>query len=185
MITRNFDVLANSDDMGLDLWTSGETIMNTSGSAVTLSGRYTANSTYRYYCLLRPKTFGTSPSSQWAPCIVFGQGNAPEDYTDYKITDPVSITGTEDISHGYDVATRLCKFSGTAKIANTTDNDIVITEWGIYATVTFGSSTSNDFDYTLLTYRKLLDTPITVHSGETVKIKLSYEIPFSSNEPIE
>lgn len=103
----------------------------------------------------------SSPSSQSNNAIVFGSGNGTPDASDYclgaKWTSNISRVSLSQ-SASYDDTTHTKTKTVTCTVQNTGSSAVTIREWGIETSVNRS---------TVLLYRALLDTPVTLQQYES------------------
>lgn len=109
--------------------------------------------------------------------MVFGTGDTAVTYDDYKLESEytsysrASFVVTEPV---YDASTR--KFTRTVScvLTNTGASEVTLKEMGIYMS-TAGYSSSTTGARWCLVYREVLDTPITIAAGDSVKYTHTFE----------
>lgn len=116
---------------------------------------------------------GTPPqyreASDASTTLQFGAGDTAESYEDYKLDDPiwtgytvVSGTGTLTAPSAFDDVTHKYSSTRTFTFNNSSDSSITIKELGIF----IGS---------VLLYREVLDSPITIDPAESVTVSFTRE----------
>lgn len=119
--------------------------------------------------------------------ICIGTGDTDVTYDDYTLSgDILDNTKLVFVSSNveYDATDRKVIKTATFTYTNETENDITISEWGLFHTnyvygmsvISFSAST----DKTLL-FREVLETPIVIEAGTTATLKFKVDVPISNH----
>lgn len=145
--------------------------------ATLFNGFSTNTNMYQAECL---------PNSEWQLCggkskIVFGTGNTPFKYTDYKLENPITdgITGVEYyVVRSYNEETNAYEAIITATF--TSSINTTISEVGVVKSICNCYDYSYYYDasyyYNVLAAREVLETPIEVKAGETFTVSMKIDI---------
>jgi hypothetical protein len=129
---------------------------------------------------LSASTYTNWNNAEYDAGMYFGSGTTPASKSDYKLESPIT-TGLTIVGSSVDLITNDSTgeytFSCNKMITNTTENNINISEIGLFTPVD-GDSNSVKLYMTLME-RTVLDTPIIIPPGET-KV-LTYKLTF--NQP--
>ena len=183
MITNNlkkimFSIIAGSSATDYSETKLKTTLVDTSGANVSYIGK-TMNTPSTY--IARPfgaliNSFNNMATNSGALGTTFmkvGTGTTEATESDYSlkventdVTCTIASCGTSD---------NLTKVY-TATFSNTTENDVVITEIGLFGCFSTYDNDMGDIPLNFLLVRTVLDTPITIPAGESKAI--TYELGF-------
>lgn len=113
--------------------------------------------------------------------MVFGTGNTPAKYTDYKLENPINegITGVDYyVAKSYNEDSNNYEAIITATFTSTIDT--AISEVGLVKSIFDNDNPSYieyaSYYYNVLAAREVLDTPIDVKAGETFTVSMKIDI---------
>lgn len=171
-------------------------MVNTSGSNIDYhSGIITTrdyNAYTYYYSNRRPfSTTDISVRTSYSGSVgyinvVVGSGTTPVSPDDYALESLISTvsmqSGTAIVNYIVDTDAKSITAKNNIKVAvkNTSSESITISELGILHTVYTGSSTSNTAS--MLVYREVLDTPVTIAAGEFSTFQINIEVTRSMGQ---
>lgn len=149
-----------------------------SGDTYTAEGRYKGTDYYRLIGNLLnlgkiSLSYNSNPNSydweSFSDYIQFGTGETAADYEDYQLEAPITsgltvvqTSGTLTAPSAFDSVTHKYSSTRTFTINNTSDSSITIKELGIFMS-------------SILLYREVLGSPITIDPGESVTVSFTRE----------
>lgn len=119
--------------------------------------------------------------------ICIGNGTQEEDYDDYKMAGNILGTSFTSVSSTttFDDATRQWVRTIVVKYANTSDEDFVVSEWGIWTPANTYSGTTHNYNNSCsiccLLYRELLAEPVTIAANSTATLTFTLKVPHEVN----
>ena len=119
--------------------------------------------------------------------ICIGNGTQEVDYADYKMMGGVLGTSFTSVSSttAFDDETNQWVRTIVVKYANTSDEDFVVSEWGIWTPANAYSGNthtySNSCSVCCLLYRELLAKPVTIAGNSTATLTFALRIPHEIN----
>jgi hypothetical protein len=181
VLLKNYDILQARSGVQISTTISRLGVLKNYNGSVSYNDRGSWRPPFSSF-----NQYNNGSTSSSGSILVLGSNNAKESYEDYTISAISNLT--------FLTVEESCKLSDDelclentfiARYYNNNSSSVVVGELGVCSCLGGSSSTSHNWNYTYLIYRKALETPIEVPAHGNIIVKLVLKTPIYPNKPTD